>query len=71
MHKNALQKQDFPPGAVVKNHPAKQETQVLSLDQEGPLEKEMTSHFRTLAWKIPMDRGAWWATVCGVTKSQT
>ena len=24
-----------------------------------------------LAWIIPMDRGAWWATVHGVTKSQT
>ena len=23
----------------------------------------------TLAWRIPMDRGAWWATVRGVTKS--
>ena len=25
----------------------------------------------SLAWRIPMDRGAWWATVCGVTKSWT
>ena len=24
-----------------------------------------------LAWKIPMDRGAWWATAHGITKSQT
>ena len=24
-----------------------------------------------LAWRIPMDRGAWWATVHGVAKSQT
>ena len=24
-----------------------------------------------LAWEAPMDRGAWWATVHGVTKSQT
>ena len=22
-------------------------------------------------WENPMDRGNWWATVCGVTKSQT
>ena len=72
MHKNALKKtQDFPGGAVVKNLPAKQETQVLSLGREGPREKEMATHFRILAWKIPMDRGAWWATVHGVTKSQT
>ena len=25
----------------------------------------------TLAWKNPMDRGAWWATVLGVAKNQT
>ena len=24
-----------------------------------------------LAWRIPMDRGVWWATVHGVTRSQT
>ena len=24
-----------------------------------------------LAWRVPMDRGAWWATVHGVTESQT
>ena len=31
----------FPGGSVVKNPPAKQETQFQSLDQEDPLEKEM------------------------------
>ena len=30
-----------------------QETQVQSLEQEGSLEKEMATHFSTLAWKIP------------------
>ena len=30
----------------------------------------MATHSNILAWKIPMDRGAWWATVHGVTKSQ-
>ena len=40
-----------------------QETQVQSLDQEDPLEKEMSAHSSILAWKNPMDRGAWWATV--------
>ena len=29
------------------------ETQVLSLGQEDPLEKEMATHSSTLAWKIP------------------
>ena len=30
-----------------------QETQVQFLDQEDPLEREMTTHFSILAWKIP------------------
>ena len=28
-------------------------------------------HSSILAWKIPMDRGAWWATVHRVAESQT
>ena len=43
--------------------------QVLLLGQEDPLEKEMATHTSIFAWKIPMDRGAWWATVHGATKS--
>ena len=31
----------------------------------------MTPHSSTLAWKIPMDGGAWWAAVYGVAKSWT
>ena len=38
---------------TVKNLPAMQETQVRSLDQEDPLEKEMATHFTMLAWRIP------------------
>ena len=38
---------------MVKSLPAKQEIRVQSLDQEDPLEKEMASHFSTLAWKTP------------------
>ena len=38
---------------MVKHLPALQETQVLSLGQEDPLEKEMATHSSTLAWKIP------------------
>ena len=38
---------------MVKNLPAKQETQVRSLGQEDPLEKEMASHSSILAWGIP------------------
>ena len=35
------------------------------------LEKEMETHSSILAWKNPMDRGAWQATVQGVAKSNT
>ena len=45
---------------LVKNPPAMQETPVRFLDWEDLLEKEMTAHFRILAWRIPMARGAWW-----------
>ena len=38
---------------MVKNLPAKQETQVQSLDQEDPLEKEMATRSSILAWRIP------------------
>ena len=38
---------------TVKRLPAMQETRVRFLGREDPLEKEMTIHFSTLAWKIP------------------
>ena len=38
---------------MVKNLPAKQETQVWSLGQEDPLEKEMAAHYSIFAWEIP------------------
>ena len=56
---------------MVKNPPAVQETWVLSLGQEDPLEKEIATHSSVLAWRITMDRGAWWTTVYGVAKSRT
>ena len=37
----------------VKRLPAMWETWVRSLGQEDPLEKELATHFSTLAWKIP------------------
>ena len=39
--------------------------------QEDPLEAGIVTHSSILAWRIPMDRGAWRATVHGVAKSQT
>ena len=43
----------------VKHLAAMWETQVRSLGQEDPLEREMATHSSTLAWKNPMDREAW------------
>ena len=45
--------------------------QVLPLGQEDPLEEGIASHPNILAWRIPVDRGAWQATVHGVAKSWT
>ena len=50
--------------------PAMWETRVQSLGLEDPLEKEMAAHSSILAWRIPMDRGAWWATAHGFAKSR-
>ena len=36
-----------------------------------PFEEGMAAHSSVLALESPMDRGAWWATVCGIAKSQT
>jgi len=59
----------FPGGSVVKNPPAKQETQVPSLGLEDPLEKETAIHFSILAWETA--HRTWKATVHGVAKCQT
>ena len=68
----------FPGGSgmvkMVNNPPAMQETQEMqarSLGWEDPLDEGMVINSSILAWKIPMDRGAWWAVVHGVSKSQT
>ena len=36
-----------------------------------PLEEGMATHSSILAWRIPMDRGAWRAAIHRVAKSQT
>ena len=51
----------------LKNLPKRQVTRVQFLDWEESLEKEMVTHSSVLAWRI-MDRGAWQATVHGVTR---
>ena len=54
---------------MVKNPPAEQETWVQSQGWEDSLEEGMATRFSILAWRIPMDRRAWQATVHGVTKN--
>ena len=61
----------FPVARLVESLPAMQETQVQSLGWEDPLENKMATHCSILAMENSMDRGAWWATVHGVTKSWT
>ena len=53
---------------MVKNLPTMQATWVRSLGWEDPLEKGMATH-STIAWGIPMNRGAWQAIVHEVTKN--
>ena len=55
---------------MAKSLSAMWETQVQSLGQENPLEREMATHSCILACKIPQT-GSWQATVHGVVKSRT
>ena len=56
---------------TVKDPPAMRETWVRPLGWEDPLEEGMATHTSIFAWRIPMDRAVWWATVHRVAKSQT
>ena len=58
----------FPGDSDGKESPAMWDTWVQSLGWEGPLEEGMATHTSILAWRIPMDRGAWWVAVHGVSK---
>ena len=51
----------LPVAQTAKNLPVMQETRVLSLSEEDPLEKGMASHSSILAWKIP-----WTEKPCGL-----
>ena len=53
---------------MVKNPSAIPETWVQFLGWEDSLEEGMATHSSILAWRIPMDRGAWKAIVYRVTK---
>ena len=57
---------------AVKNLPANagdKRWRVQSLGREDPLEEGMATHSRILAGRIPMDGGAWRATVHRVTNT--
>ena len=51
---------------LVKNPLVMWETWVRSLSWEDPLKEGMATHSSILAWRIPMDRGAWQAKVHGI-----
>ena len=55
---------------LVKDPPAKKEMWVWSLDQEDPLEKEMATHSRILAWEIPWTEEPGWLQSMGLQESQ-
>ena len=55
---------------MVRNPPAMRENWVQSLGREDPLEEGMATHSSILAWRIPVDRKAWWARVHGVPESR-
>ena len=48
-----------------------EETQIRSLGQEDPLQKELATHSSILAWKIPWTEELGWLLSIGVAKSQT
>ena len=56
---------------MVKNLPAMWETWVLSLGQEDSPGEGNGNPFQYSCLEDSMDRGAWWATVLGLSKSQT
>ena len=51
---------------MVKNPLSMRETWVPSLGWEDPLKDSLATHFNILAWRIPMEGGAWQATVYGI-----
>ena len=55
---------------MVKNPPATQETRIRSLGQEDPPREGNGNLLQYSCLENPMDRGAWWAPVRGITESQ-
>ena len=63
--------QGFRGAPVVGNPPANAGDAGWIPGSEDPVEEGMATHSSILVWRIPMDRGAWRATVPGASKSQT
>ena len=61
----------FPGGSGGKEPSCSAGDLIRSLGWEDPLEEGLATHASIPAWRIPMDSGAWQATVHGVAKSQT
>ena len=61
----------FPGGSHGKEFACSAGDLVRFLGWEDPLEEGMATHSILLASKIPMDGGAWWAAVHGISKSWT
>ena len=57
---------------IYSRNTSKQDEQGLQIQPPSmqDLEERMATHSSTLAWRIPMDRGGWRATVHGVAKSR-
>ena len=67
-----IMEQGFPDSSAgKKNLPAMRETWIQSLGWEDPLEEDVATYSSILAWRIPMERGAWWAVVHWVAKIWT
>ena len=67
----ALDFRGFPGGSEGKESAYSVGDWVQSLGWEDPLEKGMAIHSNILAMENLKDCGAWWATVRGISKSQT
>ena len=62
---------NFPGGSAVKNLLSMQEPQEIQVQSPSQEEEGMATHSSILAWRIPMARGAWQATVHRVAKNWT
>ena len=62
---------DFPGGSEGKESSCNAGDRGSILGWEDPLQNGIATHSSILDWRIPMDRGAWWATIHGIAESDT